>query len=264
MHALIDSLIRARGQQTPIEVVDLGDGRYGLISGWRRLRALRGLLAETGEARFATVQALLRRPDGASDAYVAMVEENEIRVGLGHYERARIVARAVEQGVYPEPKAGPAAISFDRQPRQAIQDRLVSHRLSGASTAPPFPRRPDRERLGLALAQALEADRALADRIKGGAGQGRPCDRGRRTGTSASAPRRIRRASPPLSGLRMPGTCPRRLASGRAGTARRALHPVWPGRWTPLLARVWRTGWPRGDRNEMFRARNISSHLPEI
>ena len=36
--ALMASL-RARGQQTPIDVVDLGGGRYGLISGWRRLSA---------------------------------------------------------------------------------------------------------------------------------------------------------------------------------------------------------------------------------
>ena len=38
MTALVESL-RARGQQAPIEVADLGDGRYGLISGWRRCRA---------------------------------------------------------------------------------------------------------------------------------------------------------------------------------------------------------------------------------
>ena len=29
-----------------------------------------------------------------------MVEENEIRVGLSYYERARIVAKAVAQGVF--------------------------------------------------------------------------------------------------------------------------------------------------------------------
>ena len=37
--ALIDSL-RRNGQRNPIEVVDMGAGRYGLISGWRRLTAL--------------------------------------------------------------------------------------------------------------------------------------------------------------------------------------------------------------------------------
>ena len=89
--ALVESL-RARGQQTPIDVVDRGDGalpRYGLISGWRRLSALRQIRDETGEID--TVLAQIRVPEGSSDAYVAMVEENEIRAGLSFYERARIV-----------------------------------------------------------------------------------------------------------------------------------------------------------------------------
>ena len=56
MEALKASL-RARGQQTPVELTDLGGGRYGLISGWRRLTALRRLHAESGEDRFAEIQA---------------------------------------------------------------------------------------------------------------------------------------------------------------------------------------------------------------
>ena len=91
--------LRARGQQTPIEVTALPGGGYGLISGWRRVAALTELAAEGG---IDTVQALLRQPDDAAEAYVAMVEENEIRVGLSYYERARIAVKAVEQGVYPD------------------------------------------------------------------------------------------------------------------------------------------------------------------
>lgn len=91
--ALRESL-EARGQQTPIEVADLGGGRYGLISGWRRLSALRDLGIDT-------VLAVLRRPAESSDAYLAMVEENEIRVGLSFYERGRISAKAADMGVYP-------------------------------------------------------------------------------------------------------------------------------------------------------------------
>ena len=100
MEALKASLV-ARGQQTPIDVADLGDGRFGLISGFRRLTALQDL-AKTGGTE--TVLALLRRPDEASDTYLAMVEENEIRVGLSYYERARIGLKAVEQGVFPDTK----------------------------------------------------------------------------------------------------------------------------------------------------------------
>jgi hypothetical protein len=99
--ALLDSL-RRNGQRSPIEVVDIGEGRYGLISGWRRLTALRRLHEESGEARFATVLAFLRQPASSEEAYVAMVEENEIRLGLSYYERARIAAKSVEAGVYPD------------------------------------------------------------------------------------------------------------------------------------------------------------------
>ncbi len=128
MEALKESL-KARGQQTPIEVVELAEGRYGLISGWRRMTALRALAAETGEARFDTVRAFLRQPQSASDAYVAMVEENEIRVGLSYYERARIVARAAEQGVYPDEAAalrGLFASAGPSDPKSARSSRSIT------------------------------------------------------------------------------------------------------------------------------------------
>lgn len=109
MGALMDSL-RARGQQTAAEVIRLPgrDGRgpaYGLISGWRRLVALRRLYSETGEERFATLRARVIAPETAGDAYVAMVEENEIRVNLSFYERARIAVHAMRGGVYPTQRA---------------------------------------------------------------------------------------------------------------------------------------------------------------
>ena len=100
----LDSLmtsLAAHGQRSPIEVAEMGEGRFGLISGWRRVTALRRLRDRTGEDRFASVLAILRRPDTAAEAYVAMVEENEIRLGLSYFERARIAAKAVEAGVFP-------------------------------------------------------------------------------------------------------------------------------------------------------------------
>lgn len=163
MAALIESL-RARGQQTPIEVVQLAPDRFGLISGWRRLTALRQLDAETADPRFATVLALLRRPDQASDAYVAMVEENEIRVGLSFYERARIVAKAVEAGVYPDDRAALRGLfgAASRPRRSKIGSFLVVVRaLDGALRFPEA----IGERLGLQLAQALGADPGLSARL---------------------------------------------------------------------------------------------------
>ncbi|MEM1003734.1 MAG: ParB N-terminal domain-containing protein [Pseudomonadota bacterium] len=161
--ALVESL-RARGQQTPIEVVELAEGRFGLISGWRRLAALRALHAETGEDRFATVQALLRRPESASDAYLAMVEENEIRVGLSYYERARIAARAAEQGVYPDEASALRGLfaSVSRAKRSKIGSFIVIYHalddhLRFAAAIP--------ERLGLSLSKALKEAPTLAGRI---------------------------------------------------------------------------------------------------
>ena len=97
--AVLEASLRARGQQTPIEVVEIAEGRYGLISGWRRLHALRRLHAETGEARFAVVQALIKPVETVSDGYVAMVEENEIRADLSYYERARLACEAIQRAL---------------------------------------------------------------------------------------------------------------------------------------------------------------------
>lgn len=162
--AALSASLRARGQQTPIEVADLGAGRFGLISGWRRLMALRRLHAETGEARFATVQALIRRPSDASDAYVAMVEENEIRVGLSYYERARIVLKAVDQGVYRDENAALRGLfsTASRAKRSKIGTfGTIVRALDGVLR---FPGRLA-ERAGLQLAYALAGDRTLAARI---------------------------------------------------------------------------------------------------
>ncbi len=158
MAALVESL-RSRGQQTPIEVIDLGPARaptrYGLISGWRRLTALKRLHAETGAARFATVLAVLRSPADAAEAYVSMVEENEIRVGLSHYERARIAAQAVSRGAFPTEKAALLSLyaSASRAKRSKIRSFLgIVAALDGALAFPAaLP-----ERLGLALAKRLE------------------------------------------------------------------------------------------------------------
>ena len=163
LSVLVESL-RIRGQQTPIEVVDLAEGRFGLISGWRRMAALGRLWAETGDERFKTVKALLRRPESASDAYLAMVEENEIRVGLSYYERARIAARAAEQGVYPDEPAALRGLfaAASRAKRSKIGSFLtIYHALDNdLNFAAAIP-----ERLGLKLSKVLKNDPASGRRI---------------------------------------------------------------------------------------------------
>jgi hypothetical protein len=68
------------------------------------------------------------------EAYLAMVEENEIRVGLSFYERARIVARAAEAGVF-ERHRGAAARSSPR-PRGRAGPRSARSCASCANWMP--------------------------------------------------------------------------------------------------------------------------------
>jgi ParB family transcriptional regulator, chromosome partitioning protein len=168
MQALMDS-IRARGQQTPIEVTALRDpagGRtHGLISGWRRLTALNRLYKESGEAQFATVRALVITPDSAEEAYVAMVEENEIRVNLSFYERARIAVRALKEGVYPTQRAALQGL-FGNAPR-AKRSKIGSFTtLVEAFDATLYFPSAISEKLGLALVRELGRDPGFEARIK--------------------------------------------------------------------------------------------------
>jgi len=161
--------LRARGQQTPVEVSRLpepvGEATHGLISGWRRLTALRRLFEETGEARFATVKVLVMTPDTARDAYVSMVEENEIRVNLSLYERARITLKAVEEGVYPTARAALQGLfgSTTRSRRSKIGSfMVVVEALDGAlAHAAAIP-----EKLGLALAGEIQDDAGFAPALR--------------------------------------------------------------------------------------------------
>jgi ParB family transcriptional regulator, chromosome partitioning protein len=168
MEDLIASL-RARGQQMPIEVSALEDGRFGLISGWRRLQALRHLSDETGAPEFASVLAIVRAPETLAHAYRAMVEENEIRAGISYYERARIAALAAEAGVYPDARAAIAGLfaAASRAKRSKIASFLLiwQHLDARLRFGPAIS-----ERLGLALAKAIDADpdfaRRLSDRLR--------------------------------------------------------------------------------------------------
>ncbi len=168
MTALVDSL-RARGQQMPIEVVALpapaGGRSYGLISGWRRLTALRRLFRETGDAKFSTVRAMIITPDTAQDAYVAMVEENEIRVNLSHYERARIAVRAMKEGVYPTQKAALQGL-FGNATRSKRSKIGTFIQLVEAFDAVLYFPSAISEKLGLALAREMGRDAGYAEALK--------------------------------------------------------------------------------------------------
>ncbi|MEM6306429.1 MAG: ParB N-terminal domain-containing protein [Pseudomonadota bacterium] len=164
MAALKQSL-KARGQQTPIEVTETSPGQYGLISGFRRLQALKELHAETPMGPFGTVLALIRQPKQASDAYIAMVEENEVRANLSYYERASIVRAAVREGVFPNETTALQQLfaAASRSKRSKIKSFLPIIEQLGAVLH--FPTALT-ERLGLALATRCVDDPAFAGRLK--------------------------------------------------------------------------------------------------
>ncbi len=89
--AELQASILAHGLRQPIEVYALPDPRptsagpverYGLISGHRRLAAVRVLRDGYDAARFAAIPAFLREPENLEAALLAMVEENEVRAEL--------------------------------------------------------------------------------------------------------------------------------------------------------------------------------------
>lgn len=94
--------IAAHGLRLPIEVFrrEEGDQPYGLLSGYRRLWAVRELLALTGDEKYKTIKVLVRDPDALGGSFAAMVEENEVRASLSHYERGRIAVVAAQQGAF--------------------------------------------------------------------------------------------------------------------------------------------------------------------
>lgn len=157
----LKSSLRTRGQQVPVEVLDRGKDaspRYGLISGWRRMLALSEIGSED-------VLAIVREPKSASDAYVAMVEENEIRADISFYERARIVVKALEQGIYSDSKAALQSLfaNVSRAKRSKIKSFTVL-----VEALDDVLRYPDAisERNGLEIAKYLQSDPRAADQIR--------------------------------------------------------------------------------------------------
>ncbi len=162
MAALVASLT-ARGQQTPIEVSDLGGGRYGLISGFRRYTALCQIAAEN--PAIDTVLSVIRPPQEAAEAYLAMVEENEVRVDLSFYERGRIVARAKDAGVYRTDALALSAL-FAHVPR-ARRSKIGSFvgLVRALDEVLRFPTAIS-EKLGLALVKQLGSDPSFDARVR--------------------------------------------------------------------------------------------------
>ena len=97
--------IAVHGLRLPVEVHELPEARpdgtrYALLSGYRRLMAVRGLHDLTEQEKYLRIRAIVRPAAEIDAAFVAMVEENEVRSDLSHYERGRIAVIAAQQGAF--------------------------------------------------------------------------------------------------------------------------------------------------------------------
>lgn len=121
------------GLRLPIEVYAREGGDYGLISGYRRLRAVRSIHGELGLKGWDTIRAVVRDPDEIGGAIVAMVEENEIRAQLSHYERGRIAVIAAQDGAFVNTEAAVAALfaSASKGKRSKIRSFAMIHEELG-------------------------------------------------------------------------------------------------------------------------------------
>jgi ParB family chromosome partitioning protein len=140
--AELQASIAASGQRQPIEVFELaepeGPLRYGLISGWRRLHAIRTLAARD-PARPATVAALVRTPTTLAEAMAEMVEENDIRATLSPWEQGRVALTARSAGIFPTLDAAIDGLypSATRQRRARLRSLArVAEALEGALDTP--------------------------------------------------------------------------------------------------------------------------------
>ena len=125
--------IAASGLRSPIELFAFreveGRFRYGLISGYRRLTAVRALHELTGQPRYARIDAFLRTPDSAAAAFAAMVEENEIRDDISPWERGRIALVACEIGLHETIEAAVDAVIAEN-PAQ-VEKAKANPKLAG-------------------------------------------------------------------------------------------------------------------------------------
>lgn len=221
--AALKASLRTRGQQTPIEVVELEPNRFGLISGWRRLTALSELFRETGEPRFASVLALIKPVQTVSDSYVAMVEENEIRANLSFYERAHLASEAARLGVYPSAAQAVQALFANATParRSKIKSFVRLHQALGDVLQFPvaIP-----ERLGLALVRALEDDEGFAPRLTAALDKAAPGDaiaerevleRALRARPGAGAPKAVLLRSVQIGNVKLDAKAGRVVLSGQ-------------------------------------------------
>jgi len=162
------------GLRLPIEVFATPDDprgfRYGLLSGYRRLKAVRDLHALTKDPRHATIKAVLRDPAAMGGTFAAMIEENEIRASLSQFERGRIAVIAAQQGAFVNTEEAVNALfpMASKAKRSKIRSfALIFEELGDMLTFPDLIKEKEGLRIATALREGAEARlrEALAVRV---------------------------------------------------------------------------------------------------
>jgi len=91
--------ISVNGLRLPIEVSQKEDGTYALLSGYRRLLVHREM-AEQYKNGPTTIKAVVVPPKDLASSFISMVEENEVREDLSHFERGRIAVLAAREDAF--------------------------------------------------------------------------------------------------------------------------------------------------------------------
>ena len=150
--------IVAHGLRLPIEVFERADPeggkRYGLLSGYRRFQAVKDLRDMWDDIRYVGIKAVIRDPDEMGGPFVAMVEENEVRANLSHFERGRIAVLAAKEGAFVNTEAAVDALfaTASKAKRSKIRSfAMIFEELGDMLVYPESLREKD----GLALATAL-------------------------------------------------------------------------------------------------------------
>jgi ParB family chromosome partitioning protein len=165
MKELVDS-IEAHGMRLPIEVfrretTDENPKPYGLLSGFRRYKAMRQIAARRSDPKWSIINAIERDPEALGGAIRAMVEENEIRSNLSHYERGRIAVVAAQQGVFGSTEEGVNTLfaTASKAKRSKIRAfALIFEELGDLLVFPEALKERDGLRLANALRNGAEVD----------------------------------------------------------------------------------------------------------
>lgn len=169
--AELTASIEAHGMRLPIEVfrretTSAQERPYGLLSGFRRYQAMSQLAARRRDPKWQNITALERDPDTLGGAITAMVEENEVRSNLSHFERGRIAVVAAQQGVFASTEEGVNVLFSTASKAKRSKIRAFALIFEELGDLLVFPEAL-KEREGLRLANALRngADADLRDAL---------------------------------------------------------------------------------------------------